>query len=60
VDDIREQTFVLYYFSEGGISYGDVEEMEATERAWQLKRLLKQRKNEVDEMKKAQKRPRRR
>jgi hypothetical protein len=54
LDDIREQTFALYYFSEGGIAYRDVENMEASERNWHLGRIAKQKTDEAEAIKKAQ------
>jgi hypothetical protein len=54
-DEIREEAFVLYYYSEGGVKYGDIEEMETVERAWNLKRLSRQKQAELSEAKKAQK-----
>jgi Sec7-like guanine-nucleotide exchange factor len=54
LDDIREQSFALYYFSEGGIAYRDVEEMEASERNWHLRRIAKQKTDEQEAIKRAQ------
>jgi hypothetical protein len=53
LEDLREQSFALYYFTEGGVTYSDVEEMEASERHWHLKRLRQQKQAEADAMKKA-------
>jgi hypothetical protein len=54
LDDIREQVFALYYFSEGGITYRDVDDMESSERTWHLKRIAKQKTDESEAIKKAQ------
>ena len=51
---MREEIFLLAYFSKGGFGYA-VNEMEAEERAWFLKRLTKQKKEEAAAMKKGTK-----
>jgi hypothetical protein len=64
VDELREETFALYYYSTheggGGITYGDVQDMEASERHWNLKRISQQKRHEADAMRSAQARARRR
>lgn len=50
-----EQQFSLVYNSNGGITYGDVLQMERAERDWFITRLNDQIQKENDEMKKASK-----
>jgi hypothetical protein len=57
LDGLREEAFALYYFSGGdggGITYGDVEGMEASERQWHMKRIAQQKRAEADAMHRAQ------
>ena len=53
-DAIREETFQLYYHSEGGVQYSDIQGMTSEERKWHIERILEQKKTESEAIKKAQ------
>jgi len=57
LDSLREEIFALTYVMKG-MTYGDLLEMDSSERWWYLKRLHKQLKKETQEMKQAGKKGR--
>jgi len=54
VNELREEIFSLYYFSEGGFTYSDVEDLEYEERQWHIKRIYEQKKKENKSIKDSQ------
>ena len=60
LDELREETFALYYFSEGGVKYGDVLDMESDERRWNLRRIEKQKALEAEAIERARQSAKRR